>query len=159
MKITVFLFSCFIILNNKLLANDFLKNIYNSNIKYDFNSVFDKNTENFMEAKTYWDLECLTLNKYIDKCIEQVKFKNNFNQKNKTEQIEIVNNWNKRIEKNFPYIQKEMLICEDYLSSVYDASDESKNLFTVKMVSLSKTKKSAKDNGENIDDFRSKICY
>lgn len=159
MKKIVFLFSYFFILCSKLLANDFLNEIYNSNLKYNFSNVFNENTENFVEAKTYWDSECLTLDKYVDKCIEQVKFKNNFNQKTETEQIEIINNWNKKIKNNFPYIQQEILICEDYLNSFYDASTESKNSFTIKMVSLSKIKKLAEDNGENIYDFRDKICY
>lgn len=34
-----------------------------------------------------------------------------------------------------------MLICEDYLNSFYNASEESKNLFTIKIVILPKTKK------------------
>lgn len=159
MKKIIFLVSYFFILNNRLFANNYIKDIYNSNLEYNFKNVFNEDTENFVETKTYWDLECLKLDKYITRCIEQIKLKNNFDKKSESEQIEIVNSWNEKIGKNFPNIQKEILICEDYLNSFYDASEESKNLFTVKIVTLSKIKKLAKENRETMDNFLDKICH
>lgn len=40
-----------------------------------------------------------------------------------------------------------------YLNSFYNASKESKNLFTIKIVILPKTKKLTEKNGETMDSF------